>query len=222
MKINYSEDNRSAFFGGYKFRKDAKTGYYLSNKKTDAGHRERLHCYVWRYYNGDIPKGSHIHHADENKENNDISNLRCVSSFDHEQYHLTKRWKENHDDLCKKIRENAVPKAMEWHHSDAGRAWHSEQARNTMKGLREKQYICNCCGKEFSSKALRPSKYCSNYCKTKHRIKSGVDNEPRNCAVCGRVFYANKYAPKKCCSPECSYKLCRDTKHQKTRERAGL
>lgn len=77
-RVEYSQDRKTAYFDGYKFRRDAKTGYYLANKPTYQGKRERLHCYVWRYFNGPIPDGFHVHHVDENKSNNDIENLRCI------------------------------------------------------------------------------------------------------------------------------------------------
>ena len=44
MKITYKDGY--AYVDGYKFRKDSKTGYYLSSKKID-GRRPRLHVYVW-------------------------------------------------------------------------------------------------------------------------------------------------------------------------------
>ena len=36
-----------AYVDGYKFRKDTKTGYYLSTKKIGVS-RLRLHVYVWK------------------------------------------------------------------------------------------------------------------------------------------------------------------------------
>lgn len=60
MRVTYSEDHKTAIFDGVKFRKDSKTGYYLAGKPTYNGHRERLHCYVWRFYNGPVPEGFHI------------------------------------------------------------------------------------------------------------------------------------------------------------------
>ena len=67
------------YFDGYKFTRDNKTGYYLNSTI-----RQRLHRYVWEFYNGPIPKGYHIHHKDFNKANNDISNLQLLSLEEHE------------------------------------------------------------------------------------------------------------------------------------------
>lgn len=55
-------------------------GYFGSSK--DVLHRD-----VWKFYNGEIPKGHHIHHKDGNKSNNHINNLECISSSDHSKLH---------------------------------------------------------------------------------------------------------------------------------------
>lgn len=38
------------------------------------------HRVVWYYFNGEIPDNMEIDHIDGNKQNNSLSNLRCVSS----------------------------------------------------------------------------------------------------------------------------------------------
>lgn len=60
MRVEYNTDKSKAYFNGFAFRRDLKTGYYLSSKKTDIGKRERLHCYVWRFFNGAIPENAEI------------------------------------------------------------------------------------------------------------------------------------------------------------------
>ena len=44
---------------------------------------KRLHVAVWKYHNGDIPKGYHIHHIDEDRTNNQIENLTQVEASWH-------------------------------------------------------------------------------------------------------------------------------------------
>ena len=56
--------------------------YYLNNETGDS-----LHRYIWKLHNGSIPDGYHIHHIDGNKDNNDISNLLCVSCSEHMKLH---------------------------------------------------------------------------------------------------------------------------------------
>lgn len=102
MKIKYSADGNYAFYCGYRFRKDPKTGYFLCTKKTDSGKRERLHVYVWRKERGEIPSGYHIHHLDENKDNNEPGNLVCISGKDHTSFHSAERAALFPDEIRKK------------------------------------------------------------------------------------------------------------------------
>lgn len=48
---------------------------------------EKPHRKIWIEHHGEIPEGMHIHHVDGNHENNDISNLICVSPEDHYKLH---------------------------------------------------------------------------------------------------------------------------------------
>ena len=45
------------------------------------------HRLAWEKYNGRIPEGYHIHHIDSNRQNNDITNLACLSQSDHIKLH---------------------------------------------------------------------------------------------------------------------------------------
>jgi len=65
-------------FDGKKFTL-RNTGYFGST----TNERTLLHRYKWEYYNGKIPKGWDIHHKDENKWNNEISNFECLPKADH-------------------------------------------------------------------------------------------------------------------------------------------
>lgn len=56
-----------------------KDGYY---RKTDKP-RSFLHQDVWLFHNKEIPEGFDVHHRDEDKTNNDISNLECLSKSEH-------------------------------------------------------------------------------------------------------------------------------------------
>lgn len=37
MRVTYNDDKTVAYFDGFKFRRDAKTGYFLSTKVTNQG-----------------------------------------------------------------------------------------------------------------------------------------------------------------------------------------
>ena len=70
------------YFDGLKFTRDEKTGYYLNSTN-----RQRLHRYVWEFYNGKIDKNMFVHHIDKNKANNDISNLMLMDKKSHASLH---------------------------------------------------------------------------------------------------------------------------------------
>jgi hypothetical protein len=44
---------------------------------------------IWEQHYGPIPKGNHIHHIDGNRDNNDISNLMCVTPREHYDIHFS-------------------------------------------------------------------------------------------------------------------------------------
>lgn len=214
IKVQYSDGGNKAFFNGFSFRKDRKTGYYLCSKRTDIGKRERLHCYVWRYFNGEIPKGYHIHHKDEDKSHNDIENLECVIMPAHLSYHGKEHSILEREKVVKNIKENALPKAIEWHKSKKGREWHKEHCDSLHKII---TFKCRFCGKEFESMNNGKNLYCSNACKVAMRKKSGIDNEERVCIICGEKFIANKYSRTKTCSKNCAGIL-----RHKNRKKTGV
>lgn len=205
MKVEYSDDMRVAYFDGYKFRRDAKTGYYLSSRNTDIGRCERLHRYIWRYFNGDIPNGYHIHHKDEDKSHNDIENLECLPRYNHLSLHGHERFEKDRDAMIKNLNVNARPKASEWHASEAGKEWHKQHYEKTKAQLHmtvEKE--CEYCGKLYKTIEHGRNRFCSNNCSSAARRASGIDNEQRKCVVCGKDFTINKYAKGQTCSRKCA------------------
>ena len=211
MKITYKDGY--AYVDGYKFRKDSKTGYYLSSKKID-GRRPRLHVYVWEKHFGKIPKGYQIHHKDENKDNNEIDNLMCMTQKEHLSWHgenipsdRLKKWQKN--------MEVQREKTKAWHSSPEGRAWHKKHAEKIgLAHIGKTSMVCENCGKEFIS-GKKHGKYCSANCRSKARRKSGIDNETRVCVICGKSYSVNKYSKTKTCSKECSSKLLSIRKRNK-------
>lgn len=201
MEVTYK--NGYAYVDEYKFRRDSKSGYYLSTRKIDNA-RKRLHVYMWEKYNGKVPKGYEIHHKDENKDNNEIDNLMCMTKKEHLQWHAANISEEQ----LEKVRANlelAREKASEWHKSEEGREWHRSQARKRFKHDVRFNLTCTVCGKQYTS-PKKWSKFCSRNCAAKDRRDSGIDNEQRNCVICGKEFITNKYSSVKNCSKECANK----------------
>lgn len=195
--------NGYAYVDGHKFRRDKHSGYYLSTTNIGSS-RKRLHIYIWEKHNGPVPKGMEINHIDENKDNNDIANLECLTRHQHRVFHvehdyqkLLPKWKKNLDEFAR-------PKAAEWHKSPEGRK--STSLIHKGKKLK-KQYIkrCKYCGKVYRA-GLKRSKFCSPACQSAYRRKKGTDNVQRFCVICHKPFIANRYSAKKTCSKLCKEK----------------
>ena len=193
-------ENGYAYIDGYKFKKDKKTGYYLSG--VINGKRYRLHRYIYEKYNGPIPKGHDIHHIDHNKDNNEIENLQLLTRYNHKGLHGKEVSEEKRQKYRDNMNNNVRPKAIEWHKSAEGREWHKEQYKNTLGTRNKIKVICQNCGKEFEVLNNGTNKFCSNNCKSAYRRKLGIDNITRKCKVCNTEFTTNKYSKRILCS-EC-------------------
>lgn len=203
--IEYTENKDVAYVDGYKFRRDKKTNYFLSSKKI-GDKRKRLHVYMWEKENGEVPKGYHVHHVNENKLDNDISNLSLLIEKDHLSLHS----KENMERMDEEKRVKRLTcmreKATEWHKTEDGRAWHKEHYEKMKSSMhKERNLICQQCGKPYKTIAGGNSRFCSNSCKSNWRRASGVDDEIRKCERCGKEFKVNKYAKRKYCSYKCGF-----------------
>lgn len=194
---------RTRYFNGIRFvrRKD---GYYEA-KIGDK--RVLMHRYVWSYYNGEIPNGYVIHHKDENRGNNAIDNLECLSNYAHSKYHgLHKPPERAKKDI--ETLHHVRHKATVWHKSEDGREWH----RCHMKDLRQRGVFkskrkCVYCGNEYIGESHGGNTFCSDVCKSAWRRKSGLDDEERECVMCGNKFMTNKYGKTKTCSRSCGMRL---------------
>lgn len=203
--IEYTQNNDIAICDGVMFRRDKQTGYYLSSKPLYHNRRIRLHVYVWMQKYGDIPQGYAIHHIDENKNNNDIDNLICMSKSAHQKLHMTERVLSDPEWFRMTITQKAAPEAKRWHKSAEGHNWHKQHGMEVFSNMGSTQKICEYCGKQYvvRNNCKNVGRFCSNNCKAASRRKDGVDDIERKCESCGETFIANKYSTKKYCSQEC-------------------
>lgn len=179
---------------------------YFSNSNVKP---RSMHCYVWSYYNGEIPKGYEVHHKDLNRYNNDISNLELLEKHEHKKLHgqmLTdeqREWRRNN------INEKARPKAIEWHKSQEGKEWHKEQVKIRKENRRIVKGTCLQCGKEIYgyNNQGHTKKFCSGACSQKYRRDNGLNDVERICVICGKPFIADKYGHKQTCGKSCGNKL---------------
>lgn len=200
---NYQE------FAGIKFREEWPGGYYIHNFKN---YNMRMHRFVWEYYNGEIPEGYDVHHIDGNKGNNDISNLQLLPSTMHRKLHNDALTEEEREWRRQNLNNNARPKAIEWHKSDASTEWHSEHMKQQHKnGNFIKELTCSYCGKIYLGKEFKSggNTFCSNNCKAKflRRKRSQDQSDVRKCIICGETFNCSPWSKRTTCSKVCTNKL---------------
>jgi endogenous inhibitor of DNA gyrase (YacG/DUF329 family) len=199
-------------FNGFKFRRYPHSkawsdrNYFKCAKLMRQGLTCLLHRAIWESVNGKIGDGFHIHHKDENPLNNSIDNLVRMPKADHSKHHGLKipewkrKWLKNR---VKQIR----PMTKEWHKTDEGKLLHSQNGKMVWAEARRVACKCANCGKEYERWSINTqSRFCSNYCKTKFRLKSGIDNESRICPHCGTSFECNRYFKTMFCSRSCANK----------------
>ena len=138
--------------------------YFSSSPEKCFGYKtKRLHRYIWEKYNGEIPKGFHIHHKDGNPLNNSLDNLECLSSKEHNKKH--------YDEMLPKWRDNikkTIQKASDWSKTPEGKKRRTEIGKQNAKYFPRYKIERNCdqCGKEYIAKT-KFGKFCHNNCKAK-------------------------------------------------------
>ena len=199
---------KSITVDGYRFVKDEQSGYWQCNQFiAKEGKPKRLHRYVWEKYHGTIKPGYDVHHIDKNKDNNDISNLICLSSHDHQHLHGVEKVK-NNPEWFAEFHQRGIESAPKWHASTEGHEWHTKHYEMMKDKLHaKKEFVCEQCGKTFSAQDNGHNRFCSNACKSKWRRNNHIDDVERTCVICGTKFSANKYSKKETCSRSCASKL---------------
>ena len=200
--------DKIVIFDGKKYIRNAKNRYYFEyNTKTkNRIGKSQLHRAVWEFYNGEIPKGYHIHHIDKNVDNNDISNLECIIKNKHLSNHSKENWK--NDNYRKKMENYSFSnkerqeKAKLWHKSEEGKEWHKKHAKNSIcKNEFEEVRVCKWCGKEYIAR-----KHNSMYCNKKCQNKACNFKKDKICEICGKIFHSTSYKARTC-SLECKKRL---------------
>lgn len=171
---------------------------YNEDKVGHFAHNHFIHRDVWQYYHGDIPDEYQIHHVDENKANNAVENLQCLTKQEHRRLHNKQPLHEER--VCKTCGKIfIVQKACQQ------RALYcSEKCQSKVKK------ICSLCGKEFLTTSYKPAEHCRS-CTTKlmweNRRAQGLSRQKR-CPICGKSFVVKPGHEKtQCCSRSCGHKL---------------
>lgn len=197
---------------GISFCRDDETGYYLNSTLGIRAHR-----YIYEREYGPIPPGYHVHHKDEDKSNNDPLNFELLLAEEHGAHHGNIRaadpdwleWSRNN------LRENACPRAAEWHGSAEGTEWHRRHANDSILAKSPQTFQCEHCSAPFDAIDNGRIKFCSNACKAASRRASAVDNVSVNCQSCGNPFERNKYKKSRTCSRACANRLRAVEKRQR-------
>lgn len=190
-------DDTHQKFNGVTFHNDGKKHYRVNIP---------LHRAVYSYYLGDIPIGYDIHHIDENKSNNDVSNLQLLSKREHVAIH--------HRGICyAKTSEKfcvVCGKSITKRNNGRNKFCSSECAAkfNYQQSLESRS--CVICGNTFVCDKHSKTQTCSPTCSLKIRFLNYTPvpkTEKRLCVICGKEFESIKSKPTCTCSKSCATKL---------------
>lgn len=145
-----------------------------------------LHREVWKSCIGEIPHGYHIHHKDGNFDNNDISNLECISLKEHKKIHESTKERLNLSVKNKQV-------------------WQSKP---------KFKMFCQFCKKEFFAYFPSFTKFCSGNCTAKSRDRSKKDFLEKACMICQNMFSSRKYNGSSTCSLKCATQKAQNTKRE--------
>lgn len=170
----------------YKGRGD----YYRSTKMSKEKGKvvaTYLHRDVYRANIGELPAGRkwHVHHKDDDKDNNRPENLELLSA----KIHAAKHWTQERADAWRaNLLATAIPASKEWHGSEEGLKWHSENMKKTWAARQMLTLTCSACGEQFEAKdtGKAPRVYCGNTCKM--RIYRRTPNGRAACAKAVRRY----------------------------------
>lgn len=139
-------------------------GYYERTDKSVRPKRTlRLHRERWLAEVGPIPPKFHVHHKDENKANNDLSNLECIPVSEHLRGHLLRNPR-TRADMSKVEPKPAICSVCEGVVYRKVRLKRVVCARCTQRASEERRKVpkqCRHCGADFVSRA---GNFCSQRC----------------------------------------------------------
>lgn len=186
--------------------------FYRSGRYYIDGDRRALHRQVWEDHNGPIPPGWHIHHIDEDRDNNDPENLMALPGPEHVRRHLLGRYQDPETRARVSAQLASVrEEAAAWHRSPEGRAWHSQHGTQmwTPEGRARlaKTKVCEVCGATFTA-YHQDARMCSRACYQRAAKAEGryVTLE-RTCTFCSAQYLTNRHSPAETCSRACGARL---------------
>ena len=197
-------DDTHQRFNGTIYHKD-KGGHFL--------YSNMIHRDVWRYYHGEIPIGCEIHHDNENKEDNTISNLQLLTKSEHRALHNRRLAKPNIEKNCPICGKKFLPE-------NSNVKYCSRECYYESRFVAKVEKICPICGKKFLvARTHSAQRYCSRQCAGKAIT---IHNPNKVCPVCGKAFtVTGSHTKQLCCSHSCGAKLWRQKNHTNNNPRSS-
>ena len=187
-------DDTHQKFDGIVYNK-SKSGHYTAGVS--------IHRAVYAYYYGDIPDDHVVHHINEIKSDNNISNLLMMTKGEHSTLHGPKRIHPKRPkhiikcEYCGKEVETVV---------NSTRRFCSNKCQKNARyhsGVDIEIRNCAFCGKEFPVDKYSTTQCCCLECT--YKLKG--EREIRECPVCGNSFEVKKSKKQVTCSHACGSKL---------------
>ncbi|MBR1645166.1 MAG: HNH endonuclease [Selenomonadaceae bacterium] len=177
-------DQKHQSFLGISFRK-RKGGHYFNPQIS-------IYRLVWIYYRGELPPHAVIHHVDENKDNNDIENLRSMTVQAHMLLHGRKSKDDENIFVCQDCGVSFSSPANHALYCPECRKKRAQERKRNRERKREYKRI------DEETKRLNAAS---------RRIQT-IQRGICTCPVCGRMFWQNPgkrkgMSDRKTCSVEC-------------------
>jgi endogenous inhibitor of DNA gyrase (YacG/DUF329 family) len=169
-KVEKNNVDKTEFNGRLYRRYPDSPHSHLQRYYSRAGGHNFLHRDVWEHFYGAIPPGHHIHHKNGNHLDNSIENLECLSCEEHHAKHFEGRRERGRSPKQLAHLKSIQKKAIAWHKSEEGRAWHSLHAEQAYANRTTHTLACQECGESFKSK-FSNAQFCSRRCQFRNWAK---------------------------------------------------
>lgn len=165
MKVTIVNERKQHFNGKNYWCGRGKSRYY---KRVFRGRSYALHRAVWEYHYDTIPPGLTINHKDWDWHNNQIENIELMTQAENNRHQRPEATENRRNNMLKV----ALPKASEWHRSEAGKAWHREHAKKTYAKRKPVTKNCAQCHEDFETTQIADTaRFCHPNCKMRARTR---------------------------------------------------
>lgn len=183
---------KTVVYRGVVYKRYAGRLYYNPNGTLLTNGAQSLHRQIWLDAGREIPEGHHIHHIDNDHDNNSLENLDCLPGKDHSSLHIKQR-------LAGELGETLKV----WRASPGGKATLRDNAKKMRANTPFRNLPCEHCGKWLRTR--HPTKmFCSSACSEAEHFPLTLP-----CEICGKAFKAKRNSTKqvRTCSYQCGWAL---------------